>query len=439
MRAATAKIDITPKGPVWMDGMVRAHKSVGVHDPIFARILVLANDTDLKDACVMVSVEVCAIERKDANVVRQAVEKKIGIPANNVIVAATHTHSGPATVGYFNPIETEYLKDILKRIPEAVEEAVANLKPAAVGCGSGAEYTVGYYRRLLADNGQVVMNWIPYPPEHIVGPLGDADNEVGVMKVVEAANPKKIISIVYNYASHPNVLSGDSYVISGDYSGFSSKMLEEKFGGVAIYLNGAQGSMDIDGLRDRDWEGVVRCGTALANVVSDTVAKIQPDPTNTVACFSANYNIPKRRITREELAWCDKVLAAVGDKVQAMADGVGDDSTARLLKGIYASPEDVPINQVCCVVGDTAFISFCGEAFCEIGLEIKAKSHFKHTYFVGLANGKAGYLPTKKAIGEGGYAVSVRTMCDDGADILTNFSLALLRKAYLQTVGRVSL
>jgi hypothetical protein len=419
-----------------MDGMVRAHKSEGVHDPIFARMLVLANDKDLKDACVFVSVEVCAIERKDAAVIKQAIQKKTGIPANNIIVAATHTHSGPATVGYFNPIETEYLNDICTRIPQAIAEAVANLKPAAAGCGSGAEFTVGYYRRLLADNGQVVMNWIPYPPEHLVGPLGDADNEVGVMKVVEAANPKKVICIVYNYASHPNVLSGDSYVISGDYSGFASKTLEDKFGGVAIYLNGAQGSMDIDGLRDRDWEGVVRCGTALANAVSDTLAKIQPDAATTVNCFNAQYNIPKRRITRDELAWCDKVLAAVGDTVQAMADGVGDDSTARLLKGIHAGPEDVPIEQVCCVVGDTAFISFCGEAFVEIGQAIKAGSPFKHTYFVGLANGKAGYLPTKKAIGEGGYAVSVRTMCDDGADTVVNFSLALLRKAYQQTIGK---
>ena len=55
MRAGTAKVDITPKTNIWMEGMVRTHKSLGVHDPLFARALVLANNNNRSDTFVMVS------------------------------------------------------------------------------------------------------------------------------------------------------------------------------------------------------------------------------------------------------------------------------------------------------------------------------------------------------------------------------------------------
>ena len=67
-----------------------------------------------------------------------------------------------------------------------IEQAVTNVKPVAVGVESGKEETISHYRRLMADNGRVVMNWEPYPSEHIVGPLGVVDTEVGVLKIVDA-------------------------------------------------------------------------------------------------------------------------------------------------------------------------------------------------------------------------------------------------------------
>ena len=67
--------------------------------------------------------------------------------------------------------------------------AARNLQPAELSVTSGQEDTISHYRRLLADDGHVVMNWEPYPPEQIVRPLGVADPEVGVVKVVAAGDP----------------------------------------------------------------------------------------------------------------------------------------------------------------------------------------------------------------------------------------------------------
>jgi len=63
-------------------------------------------------------------------------------------------------------------------------------------------------------------------------------------------------------------------------------------------------------------------------------------------------------------------------------------------------------------------------------LEIKGESPFARTYIIGLANGAVGYVPTRKAIAEGGYAVDVRRVDADAEDVILNQSLELLGQVY---------
>jgi hypothetical protein len=353
-----------------------------------------------------------------------------------MIIAASHTHSGPATLGIFSPAERDYVAELIRRVVTAVEQAARNMQPVAVGCASGREETISHYRRLLADDGHVVMNWEPYPPEHVVGPLGVIDPQVGVLKVVPADKPDELVCLLFNHAGHPCVLSGDSYVISGDYAGLAEHLLEEKFGAIALFVNGAQGTMDIDGLKDRDWAGVERTGNALAKAVADTARTIVPSKAAVVSGAVAEYSVPARKITAEEWTWAQEILQKTGGTVQPLADGVGDDYKAVLYRDIReAEGRDINIQQVCLAVNGTAFISFPGELYTEIGMDIKAHSPFTHTYVVGLANGYAGYFPTRKAIAQGGYAEDMRRVDAAAEDIVINQSLALLRKVHASTEG----
>jgi hypothetical protein len=432
MRAGTAKIEITPITDVWMDGMIRAHPSVGVHDPLFARALFLCSG-EIQNGFVVVSADVCTFREEDARAIRQAAEGRTGVPADHIVVVATHTHSGPATFGFFNPAESGYVKELVAKVVRAIEEAVAHASPAAAGCGSGSEDTISYYRRLLTEDGHVVMNWEPYPEERIVGPLGEVDAEVGVLKIVDADHPKETICVLFNHAGHPNVMSGDNYLISADYPGCATKLLDREFGGMAIFVNGAQGTMDIDGLRDRDWEGVERIGTALSRAVAETARCIVPSTTAAIRGLHVHYPIPARRITDSELAWAEETLKQTGGAVQAVPDGVGDDYKAALYKELREMQgSDILIKQICFAVDDTAFISFPGELFTEIGAQIKAESPFHRTYIVGLANGTVGYIPTRKAIGEGGYAVDTRRVDADAEEVIVRESLSLLLRVHKQ-------
>lgn len=426
MYAGAAKTDVTPASPVWMDGMIRTHRSHGVHDPLFARCLVLAGQTTLDNAFAIVAVDVCALGQATCAAARHAVAALTGLPAGHIIIAATHSHSGPATFGFFNPREEQYNRWLIARIAEVVAIATHDLAPVAVAYGSGREETISHYRRLLADDGQVVMNWEPYDPDYLRGPLGVADPEVGVLKLTWANKPDAVVAVLFSHSGHPNVMSGDNYLLSSEYPGRAARLVEEQLGGTAVFINGAEGSVDIEHLRDRDWEGVERRAQALAQAVAGAAVRSAP-PGSALIGQTVTYSVPARKITEQEWAWAQDVLRRTGGAVQAMPDGVGDDYLALLyreLRGV--ENQDVTIGQTCLAVGDWALISFPGELYTEIGMTIKAHSPFRHTCTVGLANGYVGYVPTSKAIQEGGYAEDTRRLDAVADDIVLQQSLSLL-------------
>ena len=431
MKAGLARMDITPACSVWMDGMIRAHRSTGVHDPIFAKALVLSSGGPMSDACAIVSLDVASLLTPDCRKIRTMAEKQTGIPHDRIILAATHTHSGPATAGHLNPREDAYIKDLSKKIAALIAQAAAAMAPAAVGCGSGQEDTISHYRRLLADDGHVVMNWEPWPAERIVRALGVIDPDVGVIKIVTADASAQLLGLLFNHAGHPNVMSGDNYLITPDYPGRAEALLEKEYGGTAMFVNGAQGTMDIDGLKDRDWAGVERVGRALAEAVKKTAQATIPRAAARLRVGSHRYTVPARKIADKEKAWAEEVLKKTGGAVKPLADGVGDDYKAALyLRLLKVQHQAIFLEQICLAVDDYAFISFPGELFTEIGMRIKAESPFRHTYILGLANGYVGYIPTRRAIGEGGYEPATRKMDDSAEDIIVAQSLALLRSVH---------
>jgi len=431
MFAGTAKIDITPQSSVWMDGMIREHKSTGIHDPLYARALYLGPDEDPGNAFVLVAMDIVGLSAEDGMSVRRNAEKNSGIPRDHIILAASHTHSGPATMGAFNPKETEYLQELSKKLVTVIQQASGSTVPAAAGCTSGREDTISHYRRFRTKDGQVVMIWEPYPVENIVGPLGEIDPELGVLKVTGTRDGKGDLCIAFNHAGHPNVLSGDNYLISGDYAGRAAQLVEEEFGCTGMFFNGAQGTMDVDGFKDRDWEGRERIGKTLSEAVKSVAAGLRTSPSVHVRGGSIRYSIPSRKISTQEYSWAEKILEQTGGKIEPLADGIGDDYLAVLYQSLRSrEQEENHAEQICVALDDSAFLSFPGELFTEIGMEIKHASPFKHTYIIGLANGTMGYFPTRKAISEGGYAVVTRRFDDSAADLVKEHSLSLLQEVY---------
>jgi len=316
------------------------------------------------------------------------------------------------------------------KIVESVTAAVDSARPVMAGCVSGREETISLYRRFLSGEGKVVMLWEQDPSLGGLTVTGDPDPEVGVLKLIDASDPTRLVALLYNHASHPNVMSGDNYSISADYPGASSRILEDQFGCTALFTNGAQGSVDIDNWKWRDWDGVEHIGGTLAQAVAQAAIDVKAVD-NKLRVSHINYTVPRRKISDKELLWAEEVLKQTGGKIQAVADGVGDDYKALLYKQIHeARDSDIEVDQTCIAIGNCAFLSFPGELFTEIGMEIKRRSLFEHTFIIDLANGCIGYISTKEAISQGGYEVDTRPADCSAEDIIVERSLELLKSLF---------
>ena len=66
-------------------------------------------------------------------------------------------------------------------------------------------------------------------------------------------------------------------------------------------------------------------------------------------------------------------------------------------------PENIDVLMQTFRIGELGVAAIPFEVFTEIGLEIKAKSPFKSSFTIELANGSYGYLPTPEQHQLGGY------------------------------------
>ncbi len=402
MKAGASKTDITPKIGVWLDGIPRNKPSDSILSSLYARALYITNGmTEI----VMVVCDVIALDEKDVDTIKDTIEKQTGIPTDNIVIASTHTHSGPSTLGILAPKETEYVKELPPKISQSVKEA----KESAINCKIkvtyGYEPTISEYRRLKDKNGKIWMNWEEYDKNSIVGPAGPDDPEVGIISITDEEG--KTIAIIFNHTGHPNTLTGFDYAITSDYPGEACRLLEQELGGTAIFFNGAQGSSDIPGFNDRNPEGIKKRGKILYQAVIDTLNE-NKEPhvfTNKLGILKVKTKIPRREVSQEEIERAKAIVNRTTKKEKSLRDGVDEDIYAKWLLDMLAENKDyylLPFTGI--RIGDAYIFAEPGELFTEIGLRIKKYSPFTYTFIMGLADGYFGYIPTARAIQEGGYA-----------------------------------
>lgn len=431
MFAGTARVDITPAHAIYMDGMIRDQKSDGIHDPLFARALVVSNSPKASDAVVLIALDLCAITNDFALATRALIANSLGMDIGHVILAASHTHSGPATFGFFCDREEEYNALLSQWILQSAIRAAQTMIAVLTGYKLGSESSISHYRRFIDKTGKVIMFWEENQDQYDMQVLGECDPHLGILQFRTSDSEDSVLATLINHAGHPNVMSGDNYTLSADYPGVACATMDTELGGISIFTNGAQGSVDIDNWKFRDWDGMAHIGGRLADAAIATAEDIVPSEKGSLTVEHADYLVPSRKISSEELSWAEAILQVTGGKVQPIADGVGDDFKAVLFRNLHAVEDTpVPVSQTCFAIGETAFVTVPGELFTEIGQKIRKLSPFKYTHIIGLANGYIGYIPTLEAIAQGGYEVETRDVDDVAGEMIEKKSLELLNKIY---------
>ncbi len=418
LRAGAAVVEITPPDfPVDSAGSMAPRTAEYAHDPLNARCMVL--DNGLVQLAIVVC-DSCMIPRDVFDHAKQVAEKRTGIPAGHMLMAATHTHTAVTATPVFQSTRDErYCELLVERIAKAVEVAYSRLEPARIGWAVGHNPRQAFNRRWYMRPGfalqdpfergsdRVRMN-PPPASSKLLTPAGGIDPEVPIL-AVQAVDGRPI-AVLANYALHyvgglpVNTLSADYF---GEFARQFARRVQADDADlpvVPILSNGTSGDINninfFEGSQSRQpFEQIRFVATDVAESAEAAYQRIEYQDWVPIVIAETELDLGVRRPTPAEIERAKQILAAAGERPYRDQRAIYANETLDLAD----YPATVSVKLQAMRIGSLGIVSSPCETFVETGLAIKAQSPLKPTFTIELANGYNGYLPTPEQHALGGY------------------------------------
>ena len=428
LKAGFARGNITPMLGIPMEGYFVPRFVRGVHDELELNVLAL----EAGDARVLlISIDNCEIYGDVLDMYRSSISQVTGVPGEAVFIASTHTHTGPcliseeAAAGYTmfgapltreqQALIGEYRQFVLRRVCDAAVEALADLKSARMGIGTGHAPDVAFVRLFRMKDGSARTNPGFGNPD-ILHPIGDVDDRVHVLRFHRESAEDLVL---VNFGNHPDTV-GDSCV-SADWPGFLRRSFEKAVENTrCIFFNGAQGDVNHFNVKDTtDLNGRLRAqfgptgfaqyiGRVVAGAVMQVYDRVEYRDVDTVRycqkVIDAPSNMPHpgemdnaRKIVALHEAGRDDLIPEKGMGITTVV------SEALRMVRLEHGPASFPLLLSAVAVGDVALLGIPGEPFTGIGREVKKAEDWALVLPCGLVNAYWDYFPTMEAYEAGGY------------------------------------
>jgi neutral ceramidase len=396
-KVGAAKVDITPK----QEDLPAQIK--GIHDNLYVRAVVIDNGTT-KAALISIDAGV----REDGwQKYTQQIEKELGIPALNIFISSSHSHSLVSMVGGgsgTDPKAALLASNLDKAVFEVVKQAKANLQPARMAYGAGTSY-LNVNRDVI---NPVTRLWSQGPNYE-----GASDKTLGVIKFETLTGEP--IAIYYNYAMHPNTMFY-SGVLSADFPGMASRYVEDYYDGkvVALWSMGAAGDQNPISTRPMTDVGKFKTDAALASgkakdeaeaIMMGSSMDVEIDPK--ILGRQAQMISSLGQLLGEELlrvmdltTRMDTKIRLYGSQDIVTCPGRTRTNTGRQgAPGTYVDGDSVKIKLSLLMLGDIALTGVNAEVYNPILLRLKNESSYKNLIMATTTNGSAnsGYIPSDDA------------------------------------------
>jgi hypothetical protein len=433
-------VNITPEKGVPMAGYYSERFADGVHDDLYAKAIVI-EDRGAKAA--LVALDLITTSRWLIEESRKEIELVTGIPGSNVMISATHSHTGPILArmsqrydlqGGKNDAATKYMELLPRRIAESVRKAAESRTPTAVSFAAGREENLTFNRRFHMTDGTVGWNPGKLNPK-IIRPAGPTDPAVPVV-VFNTLDGKPFAAYV-NFAMHLDTVGGTQ--VSADYPYSLAKQLSAAKGDgmVTLFTIGTAGDLNhINVTSPTPQKGhaeASRIGTLLAANVLRSFEQLQPLGDGPLRVSRRIVKLPLPPIASGEIEKAKAVVDRMKDKTKPPFLDQVNAFKVLDVAGRLGQPWEVEV-QVISLGSSIAWVSLPGEIFCDLGLAIKAGSPFRQTMVATLANGSIGYVPNRVAYPQGNYEV-VSARCGAGSgEMLVDSALDQLRTLFRSVV-----
>ena len=425
-----ARADITPERPVLMSGypllqpppevdmrgyVGRNGDAIGMADPLYAKVFVARLDAV---QVAIVALDLILVSLEFTQSVREQVEARTGIPAANVLLACSHTHSAPEVCTFWGGDDfTDIQQYVREAIVAGVEKAASQMVEATIGYGSGdvSEFTIN--RR---------------------DPALDADSELSVIRLDAGGRP---LGMLYNFACHALVLDYRNHLWSADFPGYASPVIENALGEglLALFLNGAAGDINpvrfpyqpkqniYDEMYKENYpvfwgsfDEVERFGMGVGGAVLRVAAGIETGVCSGLGVATVPLTLPLQ--SREQLESHCRFMNYSTEGTQKILDTKAFNTEVQALR-----------------LGDAVLVAIPGEPYSAVGTNIKQNVQGLLPHIVGCANDDIRYILT-----EDGYdppkqpKARISTVSSTGGTPLAAGAAALVEEAALAAVTELT-
>ncbi len=434
LHAGVASADITPPVGYRMSGYFHERLATGTLNPLKARAMVL---TQGQTRTAIVSCDIIGLSPTASAQARKIASAETGIPAENLLLAATHTHTGPLYWGalrnHFHRLAVEksgsdpceqvdYPRQLAEGIAKAIAQATTTARPARLEAGKTRQEGLSFNRRFHMKNSEVRFNPGVLNPD-IVRPAGPIDPDVGIVSVRDA-HGRRLAALV-NFALHLDTTGGTLY--AADYPYFLEQSLQSDYGEdfMALFGTGTCGDINHIDVTNRDRLKPDVIGGTLAGTVKSAAGQLADLAVPMLAAKSRVVQVAVQKFTAGEIAWAGQAIHKVGSPDLPFLEQV----RAYKILAVQALGESMPIEvQVVRLSTDTAIVGLPGEVFVDIGLAIKQASPFANMLVIELCQDAPGYIPTQKAFAEGSYETVNSRIAPGGGEIMQKTAIDLLKE-----------
>lgn len=386
LRVGFGRVDITPEGPVPLAGRLSIDYSTSVTDPLYATCIAFTDETD--NTVLMFELDLLE-NYGEANTAKLAIARATGVNGLQILMCATHNHSGPRVE---LPEAQHYAEKISGWLVQAAKEAMADRKPAKLYTASARPEGMNFVRHYVMNDGTVVGdNFGTTTGKTYAGHVSEADNEMQLIKITRESG-KDIV--LMNWQGHPRATAEDKYSIMSDVHAIR-KVLEPKQDCLFAYFLGASGNVNTKSriTAENACQTYTEQGQRLAQYVIDAYDSFREAKIGTIRFLRQNYQAQSKT------------------------------NAAKLEVPMYAFS-----------IGDVAFITAPYEMFNESGIEIKENSPFETTFVATVSNGSLSYMPVEYAFayedrfGYPAYEVTMMKFVKGTAEILSAEYVNMLKQ-----------
>ena len=417
LKVGYARVNITPPMGVNIAGYFVERIADGVLDELEACAVAVS---DGKNTALLMTIDHCGIVKDFLNEWRANIAAATGVPAEAIFIHSTHTHTGPVLIkGCKNPLNNQYEIFLSTRVVDVARFALADMKCAKMGIGTGEAKNVAFIRRYRMKDGTAKTNPGVNNPD-IVAPIGITDESVHVVRFDREGAESVVLA---NFANHPDVVGGNK--ISSDWPGMTRRFVEKAIDNTkCIVFNGAQGDVNHVNVHPKagdfndmfnDFDGCSRgYGHArhIARVVTGAIMsvydKVEYLENSEVKFAQKIVEIPSNKPDPKDLPLAHKYNdlhnAGKDNEIpyEAMMLTTVVAEAARMVR-LENAPDTFPMLFSTVAIGDVAMFGIPGEPFNGVGRGLKAAPGWKMVIPCCLTNASEGYFPMMDSYDEGGY------------------------------------